>query len=226
MKKKFLTLIASVFFVFFGFSQNQQRGKKIEDTLAVKHFAIGLKLGIPNLAAGTTEVVLPLFKNHFALYTEYSQIKLKFSALETTTTYSEYGMNYYFKTRGNGFFVGLGKGILSADILFKNLLFINGDINTTGTATTLLDLNTTHIKLGINTAGTIYFRCEIGYGRGKVPDRLLFSARSNGITKLFDEALPPLPGLGSNGLLIGPSDLVFHYDFKKYKPYRESLILF
>jgi hypothetical protein len=169
MKKKFLTLIASVFFVFFGYSQNQLREQKIEDTLAVKHFAIELKMGIPNLAAGTAEVVLPLF---------------------------------------------------------KNLLFTNGDTNTTGTATTLLDLNTTHIKLGIKTAGTVYFRCEIGYGRGTVPDRLLFSARSNGITKLFDEALPPLPGLGSNGLLIGPSDLVFHSDFKKYKPHRDSLKLF
>lgn len=59
MKKKFLTLIASVFFGFFGFSQNKLLEKKIEDTLAVKHFAIGLKLGIPNLAAGTAEVVLP-----------------------------------------------------------------------------------------------------------------------------------------------------------------------
>ncbi len=71
-------------------------------------------------------------------------------------------------------FVGLGKGVLSADILFKNLLFINGDINTTGTATTLLDLNTTHVKLGIKTASTVYFRCEIGYGRRKVPDRLFY----------------------------------------------------
>ena len=203
MKKKFLTLIASVFFGFFGFSQNQLLEEKIEDTLAVKYFSIGLKLGIPNLAAGTAEVVLPLFKNHFALSTEYSQIALKFSALETTTTYTEYGVNYYFNTRGNGFFVGLGKGILNTDILFKNLLFTNGDTNTTGTATTLLDLNTTHIKLGIKTAGTVYFRCEIGYGRGRIPNRLLFSARSNGITNFFDEALPPLPGLGSNGLLIG-----------------------
>lgn len=203
MKKSLLTLIASVIFGYSGFSQNQTFDQKVEDSTTINHFALGLKLGIPNLAAGTAEIILPILNYHFAPYAEYSKLAFNFTALETTTTYTEVGVNYYFKNQGNGFFISLGKGMLNTDLLFKNLLFSNSNTRLEGSALTVLNLNTTNIKLGIKTAGTLYFRFEIGYGIGTIPDQLVFFASSNGITNLFNEALPPLPGLGSNGLLIG-----------------------
>ena len=203
MKKNLLTLITSLIFVFHGLSQDKPIEDQRGDSLDIKHFSIGLKLGIPNLAAATAEVVLPLVYNHFAPYAEYSQVSLNFTALETITSYTELGLNYYFKSSGNGFFIGLGRGILNTDISFKNLLFLDRDSNFLGSAQTLFNLNTTNLKLGIKTSGTFYFRFEIGYGIGTLPDQLVFSASANGITNLFKETLPPLPGLGSNGLLIG-----------------------
>jgi len=43
----------------------------------------------------------------------------------------------------------------------------------------------------------------VGYGIGSIPDQLSFTATSNGITEQFTEEIPAIPGIGTNGLLIG-----------------------
>ncbi|MDA9572467.1 hypothetical protein N9R44_03775, partial [Flavobacteriaceae bacterium] len=65
------------------------------------------------------------------------------------------------------------------------------------------NLDTTNFKIGIKTGGTIFFRLELGYGVGSIPDALDFTATFEGITQSFSEAIPPIPGLGSEGVLIG-----------------------
>ena len=71
-----------------------------------------------------------------------------------------------------------------------------------GSATTDFDFGTTNIKLGLKSGGSFYFRFEVGYGIGDIPDSINFTATSGGITETFSEDIPPIPGLSSGGTII------------------------
>ncbi|MDA0794549.1 MAG: hypothetical protein O3C13_08040 [Bacteroidetes bacterium] len=173
------------------------------DLPRVKRVALGVKLGIPNLISGSAELILPFLNNHFAPTIEYSKIGLNFENIETNISYTEYGVNYYFNQKGNGLFIGVGKASLSTDITFTDLIFSNAIETITGSGSTNLDLETTNFKIGIKTGGTFYFKFEVGYGMGTIPSVLNFQATANGITESFSEDIPPIPGLGKDGILIG-----------------------
>ena len=173
------------------------------DLPRVKRVALGVKLGIPNLTSGSAELILPFLNNHFAPTIEYSKIGLNFENIETNISYTEYGVNYYFNQKGNGLFIGVGKASLSTDITFTDLIFSNAIETITGSGSTNLDLETTNFKIGIKTGGTFYFKFEVGYGMGTIPSVLNFQATANGITESFSEDIPPIPGLGKDGILIG-----------------------
>tara|TARA_B100001059_G_C17616236_1_gene467136 strand:- start:170 stop:805 length:636 start_codon:yes stop_codon:yes gene_type:complete len=203
MKKNFLITYLFLLTIFTSFAQTESSIKENRDSLKVKHFSIGLKLGIPNLASGSAELTLPILNNHFAPYVDYSKFPLNFESVETTIAYTEFGINYYFNKKANGFFIGVGKGSLSTDVTFTNLLFVNDLQSLIGSGSTELNLDTTNFKLGVKTAGNVFFRFELGYGVGKIPDSLNFIASLNGISESFTESIPPIPGLGTSGILIG-----------------------
>ena len=203
MKKNFLTTFLFLLTIFTSFAQTELSKEENRDSLKVKHLSIGLKLGIPNLASGYAELALPILNNHFVPYIDYSKIPLNFESVETTIAYTEYGINYYFNKKANGFFIGVGKGSLSTDITFTNLLFSNTLQSLFGSGSTKLNLDTTNFKLGLKTVGTVFFRFELGYGVGNIPDSLKFIASLDGITESFTENIPPIPGLGTGGILIG-----------------------
>jgi hypothetical protein len=203
MKKNFLITYLFLLTIFTSFAQTESSKEENKDSLKVKHFSIGLKLGFPNLASGSAELTLPILNNHFAPYIDYSKIPLNFESVETTIAYTEFGINYYFNKKANGFFLGVGKGSLSTDVTFTNLLFPSGLQSLIGLGSTELNLDTTNFKLGVKTAGTVFFRFELGYGLGKIPDSLNFIATLNGISESFTESIPPIPGLTTSGILIG-----------------------
>ena len=203
MKKNFLITYLFLLTIFTSFAQTESSKEENKDSLKVKHFSIGLKLGFPNLASGSAELTLPILNNHFAPYIDYSKIPLNFESVETTIAYTEFGINYYFNKKSNGFFLGVGKGSLSTDVTFTNLLFTSGLQSLIGLGSTELNLDTTNFKLGVKTAGTVFFRFELGYGLGKIPDSLNFIATLNGISESFTESIPPIPGLTTSGILIG-----------------------
>ena len=199
----------SVLFVIFTFysslfSQETDNSIK-QDSLKVKRFSIGVRIGIPTVVGGSAEIVLPLFNNHFAPFVNYSSFSLSFKEVETNLSFIGFGTIYYFGENGSGFFISVGRNTLKTDIIFGDLLFVD---NTSlqsfiGSGGTLLKINTSDIKIGIKTAGAFYFLFELGYGIGKIPDELKFTATSNGISDSFIEEVPPIPGLGSNGVLFG-----------------------
>tara|TARA_B100001559_G_scaffold297923_1_gene282019 strand:+ start:360 stop:995 length:636 start_codon:yes stop_codon:yes gene_type:complete len=203
MKKNFLITYLFLLSIFTSFAQTESSKEENKDSLKVKHFSIGLKLGFPNLASGSAELTLPILNNHFAPYIDYSKIPLNFESVETTIAYTEFGINYYFNKKANGFFLGIGKGSLSTDVTFTNLLFSSGLQSLIGSGSTELNLDTTNFKLGVKTSGTVFFRFELGYGLGKIPDSLNFIATLNGIPESFTESIPPIPGLTTSGILIG-----------------------
>ena len=51
---------------------------------------------------------------------------------------------YYFNKKANGFFIGVGKGSLSTDVTFTNLLFPSGLQSLIGSGSTELNLDTTN----------------------------------------------------------------------------------
>ena len=80
-----------IIFLFAGIFVHAQQLEDLDtnrtDTTKVKRVAIGFKLGIPNLATGSAELILPFLNNHFAPYVDYSKIPLNFDEIETNIKY-------------------------------------------------------------------------------------------------------------------------------------------
>jgi len=65
--------------------------------------------------------------------------------------------------------------------------------------------------LGIKSNSKIFFRLEVGYGIGKIPNNLdltgIFSYEKDGILYTSNgssiESFPTVPGLGKKGIIIG-----------------------
>ena len=75
-----------------------------------------------------------------------------------------------------------------------------------GKGTTGLDIKTTNLKLGIKTGGRIYFRFEVGYGvTSDIPENITVTLEEIGGSGTETESfeVPTIPGVGTNGVLVG-----------------------
>ena len=199
MKKLFFLLFTLTSLI--SYSQSEEIDSlKIEDKS--KLISLGAKIGIPNLASLNGEIILPILDNHFAPYIDYGAFNLDIDDTESDLNYAEYGINFYFSNKVKGLYAGAGIAQLDSEFTFNNLTFEENGVSQIGSAKTNLDINTLNLKLGFRTGGSIYFRFEIGYGMGSIPDSIDFVATSNGITESFSEEVPAIPGLSSEGLLI------------------------
>ena len=103
-----------------------------------------------------------------------------------------------------------GNGSLSTNYTFNNLDFEDGS-GPTGSGSTELDIDAVNLKLGLKTGGIIYLRLEAGFGFTSIPETLTFTATSNNITQTFTEDLPNIPGVSSDGILVGNLGLGFSF---------------
>ena len=203
IRLKYTTLLfAFLFAITLGAQPNSEK-QNLEDTdsLKVKRIALGIKLGIPNIAGGSAEIVMPILNNHFAPFVDYSSFNLPVEDIETNFSFIEYGVKYYFNKKGHGFFASLGQSKLDTDITFNDL-FSNDTGSTYGSAKVPLELKTTNLKLGIKTGGSFFFRFEIGYGFGDIPSELEFNVTVNEISESFIKKIPEIPILGSSGIPV------------------------
>ena len=188
-----------------GYAQEvEQQQEETIDSLApsVKRFSVGLKIGVPNVAGLSLEGVTPLLDNRVAPFVDFSSFDVKDAETEIGLSYSEFGANVYFNNKGKGAYAGIGFGNLSTDLTFYEDL----DGGSRGKGTTGLDIKSTNLKFGIKTGGRFYFRFEIGYGfTSDVPDAITVTLTEINGTETETESLdvPTIPGLGTNGLLIG-----------------------
>ena len=176
---------------------------QMDSLTKTKKFSFGVKVGAPNILSVNGEFVLPILNNHFAPYIDYGSFNLDIDNTEANMKYIEYGLNFYINKKGKGLYIGAGSGKLTNEFTFKDLEFEENGVSLKGNATTNLDINSFNFKLGFKTGGLIYVRLEVGYGIGTIPDSLNFTATSGGITETFSEDLPSIPGISSNGLIIG-----------------------
>ena len=184
-------------------SQDEEYIDEIEDSIKIRRINFGLKLGIPNVIGGSIEFLPPIFNNKVAPFLDFSGLNIDIENVGTDFSYLEYGANFYFKGKGNGFFISLGRGDFNTDLNFYNLEFNENGQSTIGDASTNLKFNTTNIKTGIKTGGSFFFRFEVGYGFGSIQNTVEFSAMANGISDNFTEEIPPIPGVNRGGILIG-----------------------
>ena len=212
MKKFFLAiLIISTSSIF---AQELEQPAEVIDSLEgkTKRVSVGVKFGIPNIAGLSLEGVTPLLDNRIAPFFDYSSFNINPDETEVGLSYSEFGSNVYFGNQGKGVYAGIGFGSLSTDLTFNNITLDDGNGNSgTGNGKISQTLSTTNIKLGLKTGGRIYFRLELGYGIGDVPENVevsgTFTFQQNGQTITSQgtqtEEFPTIPGVGSGGILIG-----------------------
>ena len=198
----------------FSFSQNLQKIDTIKiDTISnLKRFSFGIKMGIPNVIGLTTEAILPIFKNRVSPYFDYSSFKLNPDKTSIDLNYTDYGVNIYINSKGNGLYASLGSGNLSSLILFEEIELTDENGNKgLGNAQIKENINTFNVKLGIKSNSKIFFRLEVGYGIGKIPnnlnltgnfgyekDGIFYNSRGSSI-----ESFPTVPGIGKKGIIIG-----------------------
>ncbi len=181
---------------------------EIED-IKVKRLSIGAKVGIPNIAGLSAEIITPLLDNRVAVFYDFSSFDINPTDVKVGLSYSEFGANIYFKNKGKGAYVGIGFANLSTDLEFQNVSFEENGLRGVGAASVSQDLSTTNIKLGVKTGGRIYFRLELGYGFGDIPQEVEVSGsfipegQTNAISGTETEEFPAIPGVGTNGTLIG-----------------------
>jgi hypothetical protein len=191
MKKPLLVLLALVFVQFSAAQMESSSSKRI---------SVGAKVGVPNILSLNGEVVLPILDNHFAPFIDYGAFDIEDGDTEVGLNYTEFGLNYYFGSKGKGFYIGAGIAELSTDVTFNDLEFDDGTI---GSGSVGLDIGTTNLKLGLKTGGVLYFRIEAGYGLGSPPKTIEVIGTANGVTETFIEPIPEIPGVNESGLLIG-----------------------
>lgn len=175
----------------------------IQDDYKIKRLSIGLKFGIPNIASVGLQYTLPFLNNHLAPYFDYSSYSYNDSDIEGSLSFSEFGASYFFNEKGKGLYLGFGVSSLQVDATYN---VISLDQGRTGSGNSEIALNTTNFKLGLKTGGRIYFRLEVGYGTGDLPQTVSFTARDNSnpsYTETTTEDIPKIPGVSETGLIIG-----------------------
>ncbi len=179
-------------------------GSEQTDSIAtpVHNFRLGVKLGIPNIAGANAEFILPILNNHWGVYADLSGFSIKpEETIRTTPNYREYGLNYYLGTQGNGLYFSVGAGQLQTELDFEDVALDNGQ---TGRGRAEVNLSTQNLKLGVKSKGRLYFRFELGYGLGSMPESVTFVATtSSGGQQSTTEDIPELPGVNQNGIIIG-----------------------
>ena len=209
-----ITLILTIFTTNKSFTQNLQTIDTIEvDTISnLKRFSFGIKMGIPNILGLATEAVLPIFKNRVSPYFDYSSFKLNPDKTSVDLNYTDFGVNIYINSKANGFYASLGSGNLGSLILFEEIELTDENGNKgIGSAQLKENINTFNIKLGIKSNSKIFFRLEIGYGIGKIPNNLnltgSFGYEKDGMYYISKgsstENFPTIPGIGKRGIIMG-----------------------
>ena len=211
----FVTIVILLIFTSnYSFSQNLQKKDTIKlDTVSdLKRFSFGIKMGIPNVIGLTTEAILPIFKNRVSPYFDYSSFKLNPDKTNIDLNYTDFGVNIYVNSKGNGLYASLGSGNLSSLILFEEIELTDENGNKgQGNAQIKENINTFNVKLGIKSNSKIFFRLEVGYGIGKIPNNLnltgSFGYEKDGIfynsIGSSIESFPTVPGIGKKGIIMG-----------------------
>lgn len=148
----------------------------------LRPYRIGLKFGTPMVAGLDLEYVTPLWTSRVAPFIGFTSIglqitddaKLNFSAFEI-------GSNIYFNGRGDGrgFYGSLAYQSINATLKQQDYKAEDGKVYQ-GTATSKISFGGFNTKIGVKVGRTFYFRTELGYSFGSLPEEIVTKGTYNG----------------------------------------------
>lgn len=171
--------------------------KKIEKQKSVRPLRLGLKVGSPNIATLNLEYLTPLADNRISVTADYMGFSKSFAEGLVRFSSFEIGTNIYFNNKGRGFYGSLSYSSLSTIIGYKDYKFPQ-DIVLDGEAD--FKFSTFNTKIGVKLGRTVFFRAEVGYAFGKIPQSIMVESIEFHFSD-FDE-IPKIPGVSSSGLLL------------------------
>ena len=194
---KFL-LVISLFIIvpFVSLAQSEKSGKP-----DINPFRIGFKVGFPDGIALGVEYVTPLLGNRIAPYADYGMIIVD----DVDANYFEIGSNIYFRKTGQGGYVSAGYGNLNAKVSNLEGETEDGREYTNGVAEE--QISSFNLKLGGKWGKKLYFRFEIGYALGELPQEIVIIGEVDGqpepIILSYDEVFDYISGQGYPLLNLG-----------------------
>lgn len=166
---------------------------------SIKPLRIGLRIGVPNLVTGNIEYVTPLFDNRLALTVDYLGISRSFTDGIFRFDNFEAGVNVYFNNRGKGLYGSVTYLSFRSGVGFEDYDFYEG-YRANGRAD--FDFDSFNFKLGAKLGNTIYFRVELGYGFGNIPDYVTVVGTVDNREVTAREDIPDVFGVSTSGTLV------------------------
>lgn len=200
--KKTSLLLAMILLCSVAFSQEEEEnGESKQKGKRVLPFRIGIKAGIPNGVGGNFEYVTPLLNDRIAVFGDYSGFSAEIDDADTKLQYYEFGANIYlFGNKGRGVYGSLSYGNLNLDATYDSYDTGNGVIITDAEGT--YEVGTFNVKVGLKMGRRFYFRTELGYGFGSVPQEFVITGSANGLPQSEIIEIPEIPGMSENGYVM------------------------
>ena len=180
MIKEYLVAI-SLFLLLIPFSSIAQENEITEEietessssTSDINPLRLGVKAGVPNVFSINVEYVTPLLDNRVAFAVDYFPLTLSTSDVEAKFKNFEIGSNVYLKNTGKGLYGGISYFSFNADARVSDVDF---DDESYGTGNTSIEFNTFNLKVGAKLGRAFYFRIELGYGFGELPETVVITS--------------------------------------------------
>ncbi len=167
---------------------------------SIKPLRFGVKIGVPSIITATGEYVTPLLNNRVALAVDYFALEREFDGTNIDYTNFEIGTNIYANPRGKGFYAGISYTSFTSEGTFVEVEFDDSDFFV-GDGKADIAYNTFNVKAGLKLGRVFFFRFEVGYGFGDIPQSVVVrSVNDPSLTTV--EEIPDIPGLSDSGIVF------------------------
>ena len=134
--------------------------------------------------------------NRIALTGDYFSLSQTIDDTDVDYNNFEIGTNIYFGKKGRGLYAGISYFSFDANGTFNDVEFNDGSF---GSGSGNIEFNTINTKLGLKVGRVLYFRLEVGYSFGDIPEFITVTGPNN--TTAVEE-IPEIPGITTSGLPV------------------------
>jgi len=145
---------------------------------------IGVKVGVPSFFTINVEYVTPLLDNRVAFAIDYFPLRINLLDIESKFNNFEIGSNIYLNNKGKGLYGGLSYYKFNAEV--NNIEEVEFDDGSIGTGETTIKFNTFNLKIGAKLGKAFYFRIELGYGFGNLPETIVITSTESNSSSIED----------------------------------------
>jgi hypothetical protein len=161
-----------------SFSQNiteteNVKKENLDSKEDINPLRLGFKVGVPSFFTINAEYVTPLLDNRVAFAIDYFPLRINLLDIESKFKNFEIGSNIYLNNKGKGLYGGLSYYKFNAEV--TNIEEVEFDDGSYGTGETNIKFNTFNLKIGAKLGKAFYFRIELGYGFGNLPETVVIT---------------------------------------------------